>query len=78
VDNSPVKHFLLKFDVTGVNGQTITNAKIRLYNTDAASEGGDFYHVSDDSWQPLFSPYSIINPLIKVRLIKCNDFDKFS
>ena len=49
VDNSPVKHFLLKFDVTGVASQSITNAKIRLYNTDAASEGGDFYAVSDDS-----------------------------
>jgi len=30
VDNEPVKHFLSKFDVTGVNGQTITNAKLRL------------------------------------------------
>lgn len=43
--------FLLKFDVTGVDGQTVTNAKIRLYNTDASTKGGDFYHVSDDSWQ---------------------------
>jgi len=51
VDNSPIKHFLLKFDVTGVNGQTITNAKIRLYNVDAAGAGGNFYHVSDDTWQ---------------------------
>jgi hypothetical protein len=51
VDESPLKDFLLKFDVTGVNGQTVTNAKIRLYNTDAASAGGKFYHVSDDSWQ---------------------------
>jgi len=50
VDNSPVKHFLLKFNVTGVNGQTITNAKLRVYNVDAASKGGDFYSVSDDTW----------------------------
>jgi len=38
VDNSPIKHFLLKFDLIGVNSQTITNAKLRLsaatgYNT---------------------------------------------
>jgi len=51
VDNSPIKHFLLKFDVTGVNGQTITNAKLRLYNMDGSSKGGDFYRVNDNSWQ---------------------------
>ena len=36
---------------TGVNGQTVTNAKIRLYNTDAATKGGDFYQASSNSWQ---------------------------
>ena len=51
VDDSPIKHFLLKFDVTGINSQTVTNAKLCLYNVDGASAGGDFYHVSDDSWQ---------------------------
>ena len=51
VDQSPVKHFLLKFDVSGVNGQTITNARLRLYNVDAAGMGGKFYHVADDTWQ---------------------------
>jgi len=25
VDNSPIEHFLLKFDVTSINGQTVTN-----------------------------------------------------
>jgi len=39
-DNGPIKHFLLKFDVTGVNRQMVTNAKIRLYNVNAASQGG--------------------------------------
>jgi hypothetical protein len=37
--------------VAGVNGQTVTNAKIRLYNTDAATKGGDFYQASSNSWQ---------------------------
>jgi hypothetical protein len=36
-------------DLTGVNGQTVTNAKLCLYNVDGATEGEDFYHVSDDS-----------------------------
>jgi hypothetical protein len=30
VDNSPVKHFLLKFKVAGINGKTIANANLRL------------------------------------------------
>ncbi len=51
VDDSPVKHFLIKFDVTGINSQQVTNAKLCLYNVDGASAGGDFHHVNDDSWQ---------------------------
>jgi hypothetical protein len=41
VDNNPVKHFLLKFDVTGINSGQVTNAKLCLYNVDGANEGGD-------------------------------------
>ena len=49
----------LKFDVTGIDGRQVTNAKLCLYNVDGANEGGDpsaslragFYHVSNDSWQ---------------------------
>ena len=51
VDNSPIKHFLIKFNVSGSNGQQVTSAKLRLYNVDPASKGGDFYAVNDNSWQ---------------------------
>ena len=51
VDNSPIKHFLIKFDVTGLNSRQVVSAKLRLYNVDPASKGGDFYAVSDTSWQ---------------------------
>ena len=34
-----------------MNSQTVTNAKLCLYNVDGASAGGDFHHVSDDTWQ---------------------------
>ena len=51
VDNSPIKHFLIKFDVTGLNGGQVVSAKLRLYNVDPASKGGDFYAVNDTSWQ---------------------------
>ncbi len=37
--------------MTGINSQTVTNAKLCLYNTDGANAGGDFHPVSDDSWQ---------------------------
>jgi hypothetical protein len=51
VDNSPIKHFLIKFDVSGLNGKQVVRAKLRLYNVDPSSKGGDFYAVSDNSWQ---------------------------
>ena len=51
VDNSPIKHFLIKFNVSGLNGQQVTSAKLRLYNVDPSGKGGDFYTVSDNSWQ---------------------------
>ncbi len=50
-DNSPVKNILLKFNVSGLNGQTITSAKLRLYAVDPSDKGGDFYRVSDTTWQ---------------------------
>jgi len=51
VDNSPIKHFLIKFDVSGLNSQQVVSAKLRLYNVDPSGKGGDFYAVSDSSWQ---------------------------
>jgi hypothetical protein len=51
VDNSPIKHILIKFNVSGLNGKHVTSAKLRFYNVDPSSKGGDFYAVSDNSWQ---------------------------
>jgi len=51
VDNSPIKHILIKFNISGLNGKHVTSAKLRLYNADPSSKGGDFYVVSDNSWQ---------------------------
>jgi hypothetical protein len=50
-DNSPVKNFLLKFGVSGLSGQIISSAKLRLYVVDASDKGGNFYRVNDTSWQ---------------------------
>jgi len=51
VDNSPIKHILMRFNVSGLNGKQIASAKLRLYNVDPSGKGGDFYSVSDTSWQ---------------------------
>ena len=51
VDNSPIKHILIKFTVSGLSGKQVSSAKLRFYNVDPSSKGGDFYPVSDNSWQ---------------------------
>jgi acid phosphatase type 7 len=51
VDNSPVKHILLRFNVSGINNQPITSAKLRLYTVEGGDKGGDFYRVNNQTWQ---------------------------
>jgi glucose/arabinose dehydrogenase/PKD repeat protein len=50
VDNSPVRHTLLKFNVSGIGSSTVAGAKLRLYCLDGSSSGGNFYRVSNNSW----------------------------
>jgi fibronectin type 3 domain-containing protein len=49
-DNSPIKHALLKFTVSGIGTNTVSSATLRLYNVDSSSAGGVFYRVPDTSW----------------------------
>ncbi|MGZ5306835.1 MAG: CBM96 family carbohydrate-binding protein [Actinomycetota bacterium] len=51
VTNSPIKHGLLKFTVSGVGSGTIQSVKLRLFCLDASNKGGDFFRVADNSWQ---------------------------
>ena len=51
VDGSPVRNFLIKFEVAGVNNRPVSQAVLRIFNIDASSVGGDFYPVSDNTWQ---------------------------
>jgi chitodextrinase len=46
-DNSPVKGFLIRFDVNGVGPATVTSAKLRLHVTNASDRGGDFRATSN-------------------------------
>lgn len=50
-DNSPVKNFLVKFEVAGVGQRFISSATLRLYNTNASGAGGNFHEVLDSTWQ---------------------------
>lgn len=49
-DNSPVKNFLLKFNVTGVDNRYVEKATLRLYDEDPSSMGGDFHFMPDSNW----------------------------
>lgn len=51
VDNSPIKHGLLRFTVSGVGSGTIQSVTLRLFSLDTSDKGGDFYWVPDNSWQ---------------------------
>jgi hypothetical protein len=50
VDNSPVKHILLKFSVSGIAGRPVTSAKLRLYAVDPSPVGGEFRRTATDTW----------------------------
>ena len=49
-DNSPVKRYLLKFEVSGVTGETVSSIRLRLTCTNASGKGGDFRPTSAATW----------------------------
>jgi hypothetical protein len=50
IDNSPTKSGLLRFTVSGVGGGSVASAALRLYCTDASTDGGTVYSVLDNTW----------------------------
>ena len=50
VDNSPVKHTLLKFDLAGVDLSTVTSARLRLAVVDSSSDGGTVWRAAGSAW----------------------------
>jgi hypothetical protein len=49
-DNSPVKHFLIRFVVTGVGSRQVTSANLRLTCIDASPRGGDISLAASTPW----------------------------
>jgi hypothetical protein len=50
VDNSPVDNMLLKFTISGLNGRSVTSAKLRLCTTNSSVKGGDFHLTATNTW----------------------------
>jgi chitodextrinase len=49
-DGSPIKDFLMKFDVSGVGSATVTSAQLRLYVVDPSPSGGTIRPTVNASW----------------------------
>lgn len=50
VDNSPVKHALLRFDLTGVDPSDVVSARLRLAVVDSSSDGGSVRRATSSAW----------------------------
>ena len=49
-DASPVKNALLRFDVAGLAGRTVSTATMRLFVTNSSPNGGEIGLVTEDGW----------------------------
>ena len=49
VDNSPVKHTLLRFDLTGIGADQVDSARLRLHGLDPSNLGGHVYRALGDT-----------------------------
>jgi chitodextrinase len=49
-DGSPVKDFLLRFDVSGVGSASVTSATLRLWVTDPSPSGGIVHRTTSSTW----------------------------
>jgi hypothetical protein len=62
VDNSPIVHSYLRFDIQGLSG-TVTNATLRIYANSSSTAGITVYSVSDSNWDELTINYSNAPPI---------------
>ncbi len=57
IDNSPVVHGYLRFDVQGLSG-SVTKATLRVYANSSSSAGYQVYQVPDTSWSETTITYN--------------------
>jgi hypothetical protein len=51
VDNSPVKHTLIRFNVTGIGTDQVDSARLRLHALDPSNLGGRVFRAVHDAWE---------------------------
>lgn len=49
-DSSPNEDILYKFNVTGINGRTVTKAVMQIWTSDSSDNGGTFFAAASNSW----------------------------
>jgi hypothetical protein len=49
-DASPTKQSFLRFNVSGLGGRPVLDARLRLYQKDASPQGGRVWSISSNSW----------------------------
>jgi hypothetical protein len=59
IDASPVQESYLKFQLTGLTGNTVQSAKLRIYNSDNGSvKGGSVAKMNNTSWGETTTTYN--------------------
>jgi hypothetical protein len=51
LDNSPIKHAYLRFTVSGLNGSSVSSAKLRVYANSGSGSGLEVHALSDNQWK---------------------------
>lgn len=49
-DASPIRQSFLRFDVQGLDGRTVTGARLRMTQTNGSDQGGAVFEVSSTDW----------------------------
>jgi hypothetical protein len=50
VDGSPTKQGFVRFQITAVSGRTVSDVRLRLYQTDSSPTGGRIWAMTSNSW----------------------------
>lgn len=50
IDNAPVQHTLIRFDVSGIGGDPVEGATLRLYSGSSSGVGGVFWTTTSSTW----------------------------
>jgi len=50
VDADPIKQSFVKFDVSGIANRTISDVRLRLFQTDSSTSGGRVWSMTNTSW----------------------------